>query len=63
MEPDHLVRDYLLLGLVPSEEDIAQTQKGLSVAPIGPARAASAVPLPGTAASDPPAAPLFGGPR
>jgi penicillin-binding protein 2 len=44
------VMDYLLLGLYPSEEDIALTREGKSSAPIGVARAASAVPLPGAGA-------------
>jgi len=51
------VFDYLLLGQVPSEEDIALTQQGLSVAPAGKARDAAALgigvaaPLPAAAAS------------
>ena len=41
------VFDYLLLGQYPSEEDMAQTRKGLSAAPIGTPRRAAEVPLPG----------------
>ncbi len=37
--------DYLLLGLIPSEQDIAATQRGQSAAPIGTPRRAEAVPL------------------
>jgi penicillin-binding protein 2 len=40
------VFDYVLLGLYPSEEDIALTQKGQSVAPVGTPRPAASVPLP-----------------
>ncbi|TSE18673.1 Peptidoglycan D,D-transpeptidase MrdA [Tepidimonas alkaliphilus] len=40
------VFDYLLLGLYPSEEDIAATQKGLSAAPIGTARRADDIAWP-----------------
>jgi len=40
------VFDYLLLGLYPSEEDIAATQRGHSVAPLGQPRLAVEVPLP-----------------
>lgn len=47
------VFDYLLLGLYPSEEDLALTQKGLSVAPVGQPRPAASVPLPGAGASTP----------
>jgi len=50
------VFDYWLEGLYPSEEDIAQTQKGLSAAPIGTPRRAADVPLPGQAATPPGAA-------
>ena len=54
------VFDYLLLGLVPSEEDIALTRQGKSAAPVGTPRAASDVPLPGhlapEAAAEAPAA-------
>jgi penicillin-binding protein 2 len=46
------VFDYLLLGLVPSDEDLAATQVGKSTAPIGTQRRADEVPLPG----QPPAA-------
>lgn len=42
------VFDYLLLGLYPSEEDIAATQKGQSAAPIGPQRPIGEVPWPGS---------------
>ncbi len=41
------VMDYLLLGLYPSEEDIALTREGRTAAPIGTPRRADAVPLPG----------------
>jgi penicillin-binding protein 2 len=44
------VMDYLLLGLYPSEEDIALTREGKSAAPVGTPRAVSAVPLPGAGA-------------
>jgi penicillin-binding protein 2 len=37
--------DYLLLGLIPSEEDIAATQRGQSAAPIGTPRRAEDVPV------------------
>ncbi len=37
--------DYLLLGLIPSEEDIAATQAGRSAAPIGIPRRAAEVPI------------------
>ena len=37
--------DYLLLGRVPSEEDMALTQQGKSSAPVGQPRDASAIPL------------------
>ncbi len=40
------VFDYLLLGLYPSEEDIALSQVGKSAAPVGKPRQASDVPLP-----------------
>jgi penicillin-binding protein 2 len=40
------VFDYLLLGRWPSEADIAATRAGQSVAPMGPPRAASDIPLP-----------------
>jgi penicillin-binding protein 2 len=43
------VFDYLLLGQYPSEEDVAQTRKGLSAAPIGTPRRAADIPLPGQA--------------
>ncbi|WP_348755809.1 penicillin-binding protein 2 [uncultured Aquincola sp.] len=41
------VFDYSLLGLWPSDEDMAATQQGKSVAPMGTPRRASDVPLPG----------------
>jgi penicillin-binding protein 2 len=41
------VFDYLLLGLYPSEEDMAATRQGKSGAPIGTPRRAADVPLPG----------------
>ncbi len=44
------VFDYLLLGLYPSEEDMAATRLGKSGAPIGTPRRALDVPLPGQAA-------------
>ena len=50
------VFDYVLLGLYPSEEDIAATQRGQSSRPIGQQRDAASLPLPGAAASSPPAA-------
>jgi penicillin-binding protein 2 len=43
------VFDYLLLGLYPSEEDLAPTRIGKSTAPIGTPRRADEVPLPGQA--------------
>jgi penicillin-binding protein 2 len=47
------VFDYLLLGLYPSEEDIALTQRGQSAAPVGRPRRAADVPLPGADATPP----------
>jgi penicillin-binding protein 2 len=47
------VFDHVLLGLYPSEEDIAATQQGQSTAPIGKQRPAVTVPLPGLPASSP----------
>jgi len=44
------VFDFLLLGLYPSEEDLAATRRGQSGAPIGTQRRAADVPLPGQAA-------------
>ncbi len=41
------VFDYLLLGLYPSEQDIAATQQGQSGAPIGVQRPLREVPWPG----------------
>jgi penicillin-binding protein 2 len=43
------VFDYALLGLYPSEEDLAATREGRSAAPIGKQRPAASVPLPGVA--------------
>ena len=40
------VLDYLLLGVYPSEEDIALVQQGRASAPVGTPRKASEVPLP-----------------
>jgi penicillin-binding protein 2 len=40
------VFDFLLQGRYPSEEDMALTRQGQSVAPVGAMRAASGVPLP-----------------
>ena len=45
------VFDYWLQGTYPSEEDIAQTQKGLTTAPIGTPRRVVDVPLLGTQAA------------
>jgi penicillin-binding protein 2 len=45
------VFDYLLLGLYPSEEDIALTRQGKSSAPVGTPRPAAAIPLPGQPAA------------
>jgi penicillin-binding protein 2 len=42
--------DYLLAGVVPSEEDIAAVQRGEAAAPIGTPRPASAFLLPGESA-------------
>jgi penicillin-binding protein 2 len=42
------VFDYLLLGQIPSEEDMAATQQGKSAAPIGTPRPASELVLPGS---------------
>ena len=47
------VFDYLLLGKVPSEEDLAATQLGKSGAPIGRPRPAAEMPLPGQAGGAP----------
>jgi penicillin-binding protein 2 len=41
--------DYLLLGQVPSEQDIAAVQRGEASAPIGTPRRAEDMPLPGDA--------------
>jgi penicillin-binding protein 2 len=43
------VFDYALLGLYPSEEDMALTQKGQSSSPVGKPRRAADIPLPGAA--------------
>jgi len=45
------VIDYELLGRYPSVEDLALTREGKSGPPVGAARAASAIPLPGNAPS------------
>jgi penicillin-binding protein 2 len=45
------VFDYLLLGQVPSEEDIALTRQGKAAAPVGKPRRAEDWPLPGQAAA------------
>jgi penicillin-binding protein 2 len=45
------VFDYLLLGLVPSPEDIALTRQGKSGAPVGKQRSADDWPLPGLTAA------------
>ena len=45
------VFDYVLLGKLPSEEDIAATQQGQSTVPIGVQRDAASVPLPGALAA------------
>jgi penicillin-binding protein 2 len=45
------VFDYVLLGLYPSEEDLAATRIGKSAAPIGMSRRAEDMPLPGQAAA------------
>ena len=45
------VFDYVLLGQYPSEEDIALTQQGKTMAPVGQPRRADQVPLPGQAAA------------
>ncbi len=50
------VFDYVLLGLYPSEEDIALTRQGKSTAPVGRQRRADEVPLPGMPAALPPEA-------
>ncbi len=49
--------DYLLAGVVPSEEDIAAVASGQGGPPIGTPRPASAFVLPGVAASAPESAP------
>ena len=50
------VFDYMLMGQYPSEEDIAKTQLGQTMAPIGQPRRADQVPLPGQAAASAPLA-------
>jgi penicillin-binding protein 2 len=50
------VFDYLLLGLYPSEEDMAGVREGRVLTPIGTPRRAADVPLPGQAALPPVAA-------
>jgi penicillin-binding protein 2 len=50
------VFDYLLLGLYPSEEDMAGVREGRVLTPIGTPRRAADVPLPGQAAGLPPVA-------
>jgi penicillin-binding protein 2 len=45
------VIDYALLGRYPSVEDIALTREGKSGPPVGVARVASTIPLPGNAPS------------
>ncbi len=57
------VFDYLLLGLYPSEEDMAATRLGKSGAPIGAQRRAVDVPLPGQAATLPAEAEAAPGPE
>ena len=47
------VFDYLLLGQLPSEEDIALTQLGKTTAPVGKPRDAKDVPLPGVGSTAP----------
>ena len=37
--------DYLLLGQIPSEDDIALTQQGRTAAPVGTPRRADEVPI------------------
>jgi penicillin-binding protein 2 len=49
--------DYLLTGVVPSEEDIAAVARGEGGPPVGTPRPASAFELPGVAASAPAVAP------
>jgi penicillin-binding protein 2 len=44
------VFDYVLQGVLPSDEDVALTRQGKSGAPVGTPRPAGAVPLPGVAA-------------
>ena len=45
------VFDYWIDGRWPSEEDMAATQRGETAAPVGPARQAAEVPLPGSGLS------------
>jgi penicillin-binding protein 2 len=51
------VFDYWLLGLLPSEEDIALTREGKTAAPVGTPRRAVDVPLPGATIAPVAAAP------
>ncbi|WP_119354492.1 penicillin-binding protein 2 [Azohydromonas sediminis] len=57
------VFDYWLLGLFPSEEDIALTREGRSTAPVGTPRRADEVPLPGMTTAPVAAAPAAHEPR
>ncbi|WP_119290853.1 penicillin-binding protein 2 [Azohydromonas sediminis] len=57
------VFDYWLLGLFPSEEDIALTREGRSTAPVGTPRRADEVPLPGLTTAPVAAAPAAHEPR
>jgi len=50
------VFDYVLNGLVPSDEDMALTREGKSTTPVGKPRPATEVPLPGASAIAPPTA-------
>jgi penicillin-binding protein 2 len=54
------VFDYVLTGQYPSVDDIAATQKGQSVAPIGTARPIDSVPLPVVSSSSVAMGPLAG---
>ncbi|MCI1190395.1 penicillin-binding protein 2 [Calidifontimicrobium sp. SYSU G02091] len=57
------VFDYWLLGLFPSDEDIALTREGRSTAPVGTPRRADEVPLPGLTTAPVAAAPAAHEPR
>jgi penicillin-binding protein 2 len=57
------VFDYWLLGLFPSEEDIALTREGRSAAPVGTPRRADEVPLPGMTTAPVAAVPAAHEPR